>query len=111
MARKTTPKRRSKPPQPEVPALLKEALGYHQAGQLEAAEPLYLRILASDAGNATSLANLGMLHHQRGHFDAAADWYQRALAVRRTPEALSNLAMLERAKGQLPYAVTLLRAC
>lgn len=91
-----------------VPMLLAEALRRHQAGELDQAEQLYRRILAEVPTHQGALANMGMLFHQRRMLDEAETWYAAALAVQRTPEVLSNLAMLRRGHGDLVTAEQLL---
>lgn len=103
-----TPGNPAEPTATGVPALLAAALAAHQAGQLDAAETYYHRILTDDPTHPAVLANLGMLHHQRHAADKAMEWYERALAARRTPEVLSNLAMLRRAQGDADGAIRLL---
>ena len=44
----------------------KQALALHQAGRLDEARILYEKILASDDRHAGALANLGLIHLQRG---------------------------------------------
>lgn len=53
-------------------AVLATALAHHAAGRLEAAEACYQHLLATDPGHAVAVANLAMLHHQRGALDMAA---------------------------------------
>ena len=91
-----------------VQTLLGEAIRQHQAGALDQAEPLYRRILAVAPNHQATLANMAMLHHQRRALPDAELWYARALAVQRTPELLSNLAMLRRETGDLASAENLL---
>jgi len=89
--------------------LFATALAHHQAGRLDLAETLYHDLLRADPRHGMVLANLAVLHQQRGALDTAEHWYQRALALQRTPELLSNLAMLRRARGDLRAAERLLR--
>jgi Flp pilus assembly protein TadD len=90
-------------------ALLGEALNHHQAERLDDAEQLYRRILAEEPARQAALANLGMLHHQRRNLAEAEAWYIKALAVRRTPELLNNLALLQREQADLTGAEQLVR--
>ena len=92
----------------EVEATLPTALAHHQAGRFDEARALYERILAVDPVQVTALANLAMLHQQRLCFAEAERCYAKALAVKRTPELLSNLSVLRRTQGDLAQAERLL---
>jgi Flp pilus assembly protein TadD len=92
----------------EIEGWLAAALAHHGAGRFDQAQPLYERILAADPAQATALANLALLHQQRLSFAEAERWYAKALAVRRTPELLSNLSVLRRTQGDLAGAERLL---
>ncbi|HEV3248241.1 MAG TPA: tetratricopeptide repeat protein [Beijerinckiaceae bacterium] len=92
----------------KMDALIATALAHHQAGRFDQAQALYERIVAFEPAHPTALANLAMLHQQRLAFTEAERWYARALAVKRTPEILSNLSVLRRAQGDLAGAERLL---
>lgn len=101
------PRSAGRPPPTE--ALLVEALTHHQANRIDRAEALYRRILADEPHHIAALSNMAMLHHQRQALAEAEHWYAKALAVRRTPELLSNIATLRRAQGDLKEAEKLLK--
>ena len=68
------------------------AVEHHVAGRLDAAEALYRPLLDLAPQHPAALANMAMLCQQRRKPVEAAAFYERALAVGRTPELLSNLA-------------------
>lgn len=59
---------------------LPQAIEYHQAGDLDAAESLYREILASDPEQADALHLLGLIQHARGDGAGALDLVRRAIA-------------------------------
>jgi tetratricopeptide (TPR) repeat protein len=65
-----------------IRSLFEDALRYHQAGHLDAAEALYARILAQQRGHFDSLHLLGVCRHQRGDFAGAERQLRAALRVR-----------------------------
>ncbi len=89
-------------------ALIATALAHHQAGRFDEAQAFYKRILTVDRAHPAALANLAMLHQQRLAFTEAERCYAKALAVKRTPELLSNLSVMRRAQGDLAGAERLL---
>ncbi len=65
---------------PSLDQLLGVAISQHRAGQLAEAERGYREILKSDPNHADSLHLLGIIAHQRGQHEAAADLIGRAIA-------------------------------
>ena len=55
------------------------ALAAHRAGRLDQAEPLYRDLLAAEPDHAEGLHLLGVLLHQTGRHQPAADLIARAL--------------------------------
>ncbi len=75
-----------------APALLSAALAHHQAGRLDAAEPIYRQILAIDPTNADALNLFGVLAHQVGRHDVAVELIGRAIRIHpREPSYFHNL--------------------
>jgi tetratricopeptide (TPR) repeat protein len=70
-----------------VEVILDDGLGHHRQGRLAEAEQAYRRILLIDPGHADSLHLLGMLAHQAGNHDVAAELILRAIAIH--PQAAS----------------------
>ena len=64
----------------DLRAQLNSALGYHQAGNLVAAERIYRQVLKSQPGNADALYLMGTLAQQSGNLDAAATYLAREAA-------------------------------
>ncbi len=58
-----------------------DAVGRHQAGDLDAAERLYRQVLSAAPSHPGSLSNLGVILARRGALDEAAKCYNAALAV------------------------------
>ncbi|MBF0182129.1 MAG: tetratricopeptide repeat protein, partial [Magnetococcales bacterium] len=93
-----------------VEALFAHALRLHQEGRPDEAEPLYREILTLDAGHADALHLLGMVAHQRGHWQEAVERIVGAIAVN-DREALyfANLGVVYRAWGKPEEAEACLR--
>lgn len=75
--------------------LLQEGVDAHLAGDLEAAERRYQRLVEVDPGNAVGHYNLGVVAHNESQHDEAETHYRRALDTDAglTPAAF-NLAIL-----------------
>jgi len=90
---------------PGIQQLFAAAVGHHQAGRLNEAERLYLRILQADPRHADALHFLGVLAHQIGHNDKAVDLIGRAIAQNsRVPAFHNNLGNALKAQGKLQEA-------
>ena len=87
-------------------SLIDAALDAHQAGRLDAAEPLYREALALDPAHTGALHYFGVLHYQRGDLDAAASLMSRALKLDRHDAACwSNRGLVAAAFGHLDEAM------
>jgi tetratricopeptide (TPR) repeat protein len=64
-----------------ISVLLGSALGRHRAGHFAEAERIYRQILAIDPGHADSLHLWGMIAHQAGLHDLAAERIAAAIAI------------------------------
>lgn len=74
---------------------LKQVMAMHHAGQLEAAEPHYRRLMLRQAGDPNLLHFYGLLCHQRGRSDEGVALIRRAL--KRAPgyvDAHHNLGLV-----------------
>ncbi|MEO8926922.1 MAG: tetratricopeptide repeat protein [Caulobacteraceae bacterium] len=67
-------------PEESVAELLRRGLGDHQGGRLQAAEAAYRRILGLEPGNAEANHLLGVLAHQVGRDNLAAEHIGAAIA-------------------------------
>ena len=70
------------PPSAYLASLIDAALEAHQAGRLDAAEPLYREALALDPTHRQALHYFGVLQHQRGDHDFAAESDERSAQTR-----------------------------
>ena len=77
----------------------------HQAGNLEAAEPLYREALKHEPGNKFALFDLGLIYHTRGDAVQAENYYRLSMASDPafTPP-IYNMAVLRRDANQLQEA-------
>lgn len=90
----------------QIPPLLQQAAVVHQAGQLEAAEPLYRRFLAENPEHPAALQLFGLLRHQRGEHDAAIALMAKSLRLfREQPEVYNNMGNALAACGRMEEAV------
>src|SRR4051794_35918927 len=62
-------------------AMLRAAVGHHQAGRLAEAERLYREVLRRNPNDVNATRFLGRLAHQAGHHDAAMQILTRAAAL------------------------------
>ena len=86
-------------------AALQEALAHHQAGDLQAAELLYAKVLNADSNHPVALHYSGVLAQQRGNAELAIELIGRALAVRpNDAEAHFNLGTILQQQGKLRAA-------
>ena len=85
--------------------LLAQGLQHHQAGDLAAAEGVYRRILGQAPQHPDALHLLGVLAHQIGRHDAAAELIGRALAQREVAEYHGNYGSVLQALGRVEEAV------
>jgi predicted O-linked N-acetylglucosamine transferase (SPINDLY family) len=93
-----------------VPEAFQTAHGHHQAGRLREAEALYRQILRQEPNHADALHLLGVVAHQHGQHDLAAELIGRAIAQCGDRAAYhSNLAETYRAQGKLAEAEQSLR--
>ena len=91
---------------PEVRSLLTDAIREHQAGRLEEAKQLYLRVLAIDAKHGKALYGLGLILHQLGSYEAAVRMMQRAITVNPREAAYhSSLAAVFQAQRKPDEAI------
>ncbi|MCB1886477.1 MAG: tetratricopeptide repeat protein [Rhodocyclaceae bacterium] len=80
---------------------LEQAVAWHQAGQLEAAESAYRGLLAANPRDAHAMHYLGMIELQRDRADAAATWIVQALTERPNEAAfLCSLGQVRRRQGR-----------
>jgi Tfp pilus assembly protein PilF len=92
---------------PQVRELFLNAVSYHQAGHLGAAEQLYRQVLQSESGHADTLNMWGILAQQTGRLDFAKELLDRAVAQNpRNPEFHTNLGNVLNAQGKLDEAVS-----
>ncbi|MGF6994074.1 tetratricopeptide repeat protein [Paraburkholderia sp. GAS32] len=94
------------PPSAYLTSLIEAALEAHQAGRLDAAEPLYREALALDPTHAKVLHYFGVLQHQRGDHGFAAELMSEALKLDRTDAACwSNRGLVAAALGHREEAM------
>ncbi|MDI9331633.1 MAG: tetratricopeptide repeat protein [Alphaproteobacteria bacterium] len=78
---------------PQVMMALQKALKFHEAGDLDAARPLYEQVLKQQPKQFDALHLLGVLHHQQGQHHRAIELIQKAIALYgRNPLFHANLA-------------------
>lgn len=70
--------------------MISEAVRYHEAGHLAEAESLYRQILALDSGHADALHLLGVVFHQQGQNEVAAELIGKAIKINGTDPLYHN---------------------
>lgn len=81
-------------------ALLKQAIALHRGGKLDAAEQIYRRVLAGEPGNSDVLHFLGLIAHQSGRHDEAAEHIRGAVALRPSALYWYNLGHVQLARNE-----------
>ncbi len=85
----------------------RDALAAHQAGRLDEAEPIYRRIVESDADNAAALHLLGVVAHQRDRHEEAVELISRAIELLPAEATFcANLGHALESLGRLPEALS-----
>lgn len=84
---------------------IRQALEYHQAGNLLQAEHLYKKIIKKQSKNAAALHMLGVLYSQMENYDSAIVYIKKALQIAPTDAYIHyNLGNVYRKKGDLDKA-------
>ena len=84
-----------------APDDLNRAIGHHQAGELDAADAIYRRILASDPHHPDALNLSGVVAHQTGNQETAIRLIERAISIDDgNANYYNNLGEAYRAFGQ-----------
>jgi tetratricopeptide (TPR) repeat protein len=81
------------------------AIQHHQAGRLQEAGRIYQSVLARNPNDSEALHLLGVVAHQLGQHQPAAQLMSRAIVIKPSPAYYANLAEVWRALGQLDTAV------
>jgi len=85
---------------------LELALRHHGAGRLKDADRLYRRLLEADPYNAVAWQMLGVIAHQLGKHELAAELIAKSIAIKpEDADAHANLALALQALGRLDAAV------
>jgi tetratricopeptide (TPR) repeat protein len=87
-----------------IKQLVEKAFEQQMAGNIPEAERLYLEALDIDPDNFDALHLLGMMAHQIGRNDIAAELIESALQSKASPVAFNNLGQVYRALGQTEEA-------
>jgi serine/threonine-protein kinase len=82
-------------------------LFFFYQGAFDKARDEYERAVRACPGNSNLLNNLGAVHFKMGDFDRAVGAFERSNAVKRNPDATSNLAVLYYYTGRYADAVTM----
>lgn len=94
----------------KVDRWFQQAFQAHQAGRLEEAEELYLRVLQKTPKDMESLYLLGTLKSQLSKFEEAKTFLKRALELQPShPETLNNLGLTYRGQRRSEEAVAYYR--
>jgi tetratricopeptide (TPR) repeat protein len=92
-------------PSRRIEVMLVDALRHHRAGRLTDAERIYRQILALDSHHADSLHLLGMIAHQRGQHEFAAEMILKAIGISGKAACYhSNLGNILQAQNKLDEA-------
>ena len=99
-------------PNPAAQQALEAGLAHHHAGRVQRAEAHYRQVLALEPSHPDALHLLGVIAHQVGRNDVAADLMGRAIAA--NPNVASfhnNLGEALRALGRADQAVACYQRC
>jgi len=90
----------------DVERELRNAVQYHQKGQLTEAEDIYRKILERHPNHADALHLSGLAAHQNGKHDLAVNLIQKAIQQKPdNPAYYSNLALVFKAQGKLDETI------
>lgn len=96
--------------QPTLQQTFDLALHHHKAGRLHDAELLYRKVLGREPRHPDALHFLGVIAHQMGQNDLAADLIRRAVAIKPLyPQAYANLGAALADSGQFDPAIAAFR--
>lgn len=85
---------------------IQTAVQYHQAGQLEQAENIYLQVLKLEPNNVDANHMLGVIAYQLGKYNAAIFLIQKAIKAKPSlADAYCNLGVVLKEAGQLDKAI------
>lgn len=88
--------------------LIKQAITFHQQGDLMKAKPLYQSALDLSPNNFDGLQLMGLLHGQIEHYDASLKYFEKAFALKQDmPALLSNYALLLNKMGKYEEALAM----
>lgn len=86
-------------------AILKQAMQFHQAGDLDTAERLYREVLELRAAQPDAMHYLGVLCHQRGRSDEGVRLIEASLKITpKHPDAHNNLGNIHKECGRFADA-------
>ncbi len=90
----------------DIPSKIQEAVKHHKAGDLEAAEIIYHRVLSLEKNNANALHLLGEIAYQRKNYASAVDYIHQAININQTsPVVYTNLGNALRETGKNEEAI------
>ena len=87
-----------------IPALIQAAMEHHQAGRLPEAEAVYQQILQVVPHNPDALHLLGVIAHQKGENEIAAELIGKAIEVNPSGAKYNNIGLALHALGKLDAA-------
>jgi tetratricopeptide (TPR) repeat protein len=94
----------------QIPELFSAAIARHQAGELDAAEKIYRRVLAIHPGHADSLHLLGVVAHQLHRSGEAVALIRKAIAINGSVAGYhANLGVALKDQGKLDEAIVCYR--
>lgn len=88
-----------------VPQALRHAMDLFQAGRLPEAEVVYKQILQTAPNQPDALHFLGMIAHQSGNSEAAAELISQAIGAKPSAPMYCNLGIVLHAQGKLDAAI------
>ena len=74
----------------DIPAEMKTAMQYHQAGRLQEADAIYRKVISVEPNHPDALHMLGLFAHQADKNDAAADLIEKAISINPENSAFRN---------------------
>jgi protein O-GlcNAc transferase len=90
--------------------ILRQAIQFHDAGELGRAETLYRQILQNEPQHAEALHLLGLLANQAGQSQAALELLEASLRIHpNAPIVLSNYGEMLRLNGKIEDAIQVLK--
>lgn len=92
-----------------VVVLLQQGMALYRAGQIPAAEAVFVRVMLADPGNPHALHLLGLIAHKRNDLEMAEQLIKRSAQLAPHSRVQHNLGVIQQQQGKLDEAISTYR--